>query len=245
MEQGETVPKLHVLLRREELKPERLAGKVVIVVDVLFATSTIAHAFDRGAACIWPARSEKEAQEIASRLDAPLLAGEYLMQDLPGFMPATPLALAARPLQGTTLVYATTNGTLALRDAESAAHVYAGALVNGAALVRHVVRAHPDAPVLLLCAGSVDRFNIEDFHGAGHLVAHFERSGNYQLSDAALAAMLLYRGCAADDVLHASRVGRMVCTAAGGREEIACAARADSLDVVPRLQDGCLRRVAA
>lgn len=238
------MPKLHVLFKKEELDPGRLQGKVVIVLDVLFATSTIVHAFAQGAHRIWPARDADDARRIAASLDSPLLAGEYLADSLPGFGPATPLALCASGMDGATLVYATTNGTVALNNTVGAAHVYVGALSNGEALVAHVRRQHPDAPVLVVCAGSVGRFNLEDFYGAGHIAAHFERTGSYALSDAALAAVLLYRGCSADTALNASRVGRMM-QSHHLHDEVEHAARMDTVDVVPELIDGCLQRVAA
>lgn len=238
------MPKLHVLFKKEDLDPGRLQGKVVVVLDVLFATSTIVHAFGQGIACIWPARDADDAARIAASLDAPMLAGEYLADTLPGFGPATPLALAGAGIDGATLVYATTNGTVALNNAAGAAHVYVGALLNGAALVAHVLRAHPQAPVLLVCSGSVDRFNLEDFYGAGHIAAHFDRTGGYALTDAALAAMMFYRSCDADTALGASRVGRMM-QAHALQEEIDCAAQFDVLDVVPELRDGRLQLVAA
>ena len=236
--------KLHVLLKRQELDPARLGGKVVIVLDVLFATSTIVHAFGQGIRCIWPARDESEARRIAGSLDSPLLAGEYLARSLPGFGPATPLALATTGLDGATLVYATTNGTVALGEVAGAAHVYVGALLNGRALAGHVAASHPDLSVLVLCAGSVDRFNLEDFYGAGHIASHFETIGGYALTDAAIAALLLYRGCTADTALAASRVGQLM-SQYDHQHEVDCAARLDCLDVVPRLQDGCLQLVAA
>ena len=238
------MPKLHVLFKKEELDPDRLHGKVVVVLDVLFATSTMVHAFGQGVRCIWPARDQAAALDIAARLDAPLLAGEYLAATLPGFGPATPLALCEAGVSGATLVYATTNGTVALHNAAGAAHVYVGALLNGAALVAHVARMHPDVPVLVVCSGSMDRFNLEDFYGAGHIAAHFERTGAYALTDAAIAAVLFYRSCDADTALRSSRVGRMV-LAHGLQREVDCAARLDALDVVPQLSDGCLRLVPA
>ena len=234
------MPQLHVLFKKEDVDPARLEGKVVIVLDVLFATSTIVHAFAQGATALWPARDATEARRIASGLDAPVLAGEYLADRLPGFAPPTPLALARHGLRGATLVYATTNGTVALFKVAAAAHVYVGALSNGAALVAWIARLHPQAQVLIVCAGSLDRFNLEDFYGAGHLVAHFERIGTYALSDSALAAQLLYRGCDAQTALDASRVGqRMI--AHRLQHEVDCAAQLDTTDVVPELRDGCVR----
>lgn len=234
------MPKLHVVFKKEELDPARLAGKVVVVLDVLFATSTIVHAFGHGIERVWPARDAEHARSIADLLKAPLLAGEYLADSLPGFGPPTPLALAGTGIRGATLVYATTNGTVALNQAATASHVYVGALSNGAAVVAHVRREHPQANVLLLCAGSMDRFNLEDFYGAGHLASHFEAAGGYVLTDAARAAVLMYRGCDAQAALQGSRAGQLLETY-GLREEIDCAARTDTLQVVPELIDGCLR----
>lgn len=238
------MPKLHVLFKKEDLDPARLQGKVVIVLDVLFATSTIVHAFGQGIACIWPALDAADAARIAATLHAPLLAGEYLAQPLPGFAPATPLALAATGIDGATLVYATTNGTVALNNAATASHVYVGALLNGEAVVAHVRRMHPQAPVLLVCSGSMNRFNLEDFYGAGHLASHFEREGGYAMSDAALAALFFHRSSNADTVLGASRVGRML-HSQDLQDELDCVARFDVLEVVPELRHGCLLQVAA
>lgn len=238
------MPKLHVLFKKEDLDQSRLQGKVVIVLDVLFATSTIVHAFAQGIDRIWPARDADDALRIAAGLQAPLLAGEYLAEGLPGFGPATPLALADTGLHGATLVYATTNGTVALSNAAGAAHVYVGALSNGAALAAYVAGRHPQAQVLLLCAGSVDSFNLEDFYGAGHIASHFERIGGYALTDAALAAVLLCRHSDALATLRASRVGRIM-QAHGLQHEVDCAARFDAHDIVPELSGGCLRLAAA
>lgn len=234
------MPKLHVLFKKEDLDQSRLRDKVVIVLDVLFATSTIVHAFAQGIDRIWPARDADDALRIAGTLPAPLLAGEYLAESLPGFAPPTPLALADTGLPGSTLVYATTNGTVALHNAAAAAHVYVGALLNGAALAAYVARTHPQEQVLLLCSGSVDSFNLEDFYGAGHIAAHFERIGGYALTDAALAAMLLCRNCDAPATLRASRVGRIM-LAHGLQLEVDFASQSDTHGVVPELSEGCLR----
>lgn len=238
------MPKLHVLFKKEDLDQSRLRDKVVIVLDVLFATSTIVHAFAQGIDRIWPARDADDALRIAANLESPMLAGEYLAEGLPGFGPSTPLALAGTGIHGSTLVYATTNGTVALNSAAAAAHVYVGALLNGAALAAYVARRHPQAQVLLLCSGSVDSFNLEDFYGAGHIAAHFERIGGYSPTDAALAAILLCRSCDAPTTLRASRVGRIM-QAHGLQHEVDCAAQFDTHDVVPELNDGCLRLAAA
>ncbi|MGY1410249.1 MULTISPECIES: 2-phosphosulfolactate phosphatase [unclassified Luteimonas] len=239
-----SLPSLHVLVRREDVDPGRLRGRVVVVVDVLFATSTIVRALDAGVASVYPARDDEDARVAARQRPGAVVAGEYLARTLPDHAPATPLALAARLRDGGELVYFTTNGTRAISACSDAGAVYAGALTNAAALARHIARVHPGWPVLLVCAGSLGRFSLEDFIGAGHLVRALRGCADYAASDAALAAEYACAGTEPAAALARSRVGRMLARA-GLDEEIAHAASCDSCDVVPVLRDGVLVRAAA
>jgi 2-phosphosulfolactate phosphatase len=238
------MPKLHVLLKREELDPARLEGKVIIVLDILFATTTMVHALAEGVSRIHPVRSREEGMQVAEGVARCVLAGEHLARPIPGFEAATPMALAAVGLSGSEMVYCTTNGTQALVAVAHAAHVFVGSMLNGKALVEHVVAQHPAASVLIICSGSLDRFNLEDFHGAGHLISHFTRLGEYAMTDAAIAALHAYRGSDTRTALHASRVGRMMVSHDLG-SEVDYASSHDTLDVVPTLVGGSLVRFAA
>lgn len=239
------LPSLHVLVRREDIDPGRLRGRVVVVIDVLFATSTIIHALDAGAAAVYPAGDDDDARVAAGQRPDAVVAGEYLAQTLPDHAPATPLALAARLRGGGELVYFTTNGTRAIAACGGAAEVYAGALTNAAALARHIVREHPGMPVLLVCAGSLGRFCLEDFLGAGHLARALRGCAGYAPTDVALGAEFASLGAGQGaDAVAGSRVGRMLARA-GLDEEIAHAAACDSCDVVPVLRGGVMVRAAA
>lgn len=236
------IPSLHVLTRREDIDPVRLAGRVVVVIDILFATSTIVHALAAGAGSVYPAVDDVDARSAANQRNNALLAGEYLARTLPDYAPATPLALAARLAgRGRDVVYLTTNGTPAIAACQAAHAVYAGALTNAAALARHIVQTHPGVPVLLVCAGSLGQFNLEDFVGAGHLAKALRVAGTFDPTDAALAAELACGGGRLAQTLAASRVGRMLARH-GLSDEIAHAAVSDSCDVVPVLRDGVLVR---
>ncbi|APV49020.1 hypothetical protein BWI17_04585 [Betaproteobacteria bacterium GR16-43] len=235
--------RVHVLMRKEDLDAERLPGKVVIVLDVLFATTTIAAAFAAGAAEVIPTLDGDAAREAAKGRAAGsyVLSGELRAETLAGFHHPSPLALTrSAPLAGNTLIYSTTNGTVALMKSAGANHVYAAALVNGRAVVEFVEAQHPGETVLLACSGSVENFNLEDFHGAGHLAKLFSRAGDVDLTDAAIAAMKLHDGTSADECLRDSRVGRMMLSR-GLDDEVAYAASKDILQVVPRLEAGRLR----
>ncbi|GAC1339218.1 MAG: 2-phosphosulfolactate phosphatase family protein [Myxococcales bacterium] len=238
--------KIHVLLKKEELDGQRLPGKVVIVLDVLFATSSMVTALAHGASEVLPTL-DGAAALAAARGRAPgsyVLSGELNAETLEGFRNPTPLALLEEDLSGKALLYSTTNGTVAVRKSQGADHVYAAALLNGEAVVDHVERTFAAETLLIVCSGSADNFNLEDFYGAGYLVSLFSRRGGraHELSDAALAARLLHDSADAADCLSQSRVGRMM-LARGLEREVQFAARKSCFDVVPRLQEGAIRAV--
>lgn len=229
--------KIHVLLKKEELDAQRLPGKTVVVLDILFATSSIVAAMAHGAAEVIPTLDGAAAQAEAARHPAAscVLSGELNADTLPGFVHPTPLALLKEELAGKTLVYSTTNGTVAVAKSREADHVYAAALLNGEAVVKHIAQHHADETVLIVCSGSADNFNLEDFYGAGYLVSLFAKQPQeHEFTDAALAAMLLHGKCEAGECLRRARVGRMMLERRLDRE-VDFAAQKSLYDVVPKL----------
>jgi 2-phosphosulfolactate phosphatase len=235
--------KIHVLLKKEELDAQRLPGKTVIVLDILFATSSIVAAMAHGAAEVIPTLDGAAAQAEAARhpTETCVLSGELNADTLPGFVHPTPLALLTENLAGKTLVYSTTNGTVAVAKSREADHVYAASLLNGEAVVAHIAQHHADETVLIVC--SADNFNLEDFYGAGYLVSLFAKQPQeHEFTDAALAAWLLHEKNEAGECLRRARVGRMMLDRRLDRE-VDFAAQKSLYDVVPKL-DG-KRLVAA
>src|SRR5699024_9640061 len=114
-----------------------------------------------------------EAKAISNRLDAGswILAGEYNAEPFAGYYSYEPLALAGPDVTGKQLIYATTNGTVALRRADFFTRVYAACLRNGSAVVRHLLaHSHNRGDIIIVCAGSRGHFSLEDFYGAGRIV---------------------------------------------------------------------------
>ncbi len=239
--------KVHVLTRKEELDSVRVAGKVVVVIDVLFATTTMVAALAHGALEVIPVLDEAAARAEDARRGAgsSVLAGELYAQTLPGFVHPAPLALVAHGVQGRTVIYSTTNGTVAMSLAASARRVYCGALLNARRLAEHIVAEHARDTVLLVCAGSGANFNFEDFFGAGCYVERFaELLGTAaDPSDAARAAHTVFRHSPLPQSLLECRLGRMM-SARGLRHEVEFACRIDAYPVVPALDEGRLRLIA-
>ena len=234
------MPVLHVITHKDEVVPDRLTGKVAVVFDVLFATSTIVTALAHGAEVVIPAMDER-----AARLKAQgqpdhhyLLAGEKNAELIGGFAPFSPLALSREQIKGQRVIYSTTNGTVALQQCRRATHVFAAALLNGASTANHLCRQHASRDILLVCSGSIGRFNLEDFLGAGHLVQALTNhpTARWSLTDSAVAAQELYRNADIPELLKQCRVGRML-TQMGLAAEISYSAQVDALDIVCELRE--------
>src|SRR5918996_1423399 len=89
--------KVHVLTRKEELDSVRVAGKVVIVIDILFATTTMVAALAEGAREIIPVLDEAaaRAEDVRRGAGVCVLAGELYAETLSGFVHPAPLALVS------------------------------------------------------------------------------------------------------------------------------------------------------
>lgn len=235
--------KVHVLYRKEDLDGYRLSGKVVIVLDILFATSTIVNALAHGATDVIPTLDERAARAKLKELpvDSYVASGELYAETIEGFVSPTPLALVEHGVEGRTLVYSTTNGTVALQMSSTAAHVYAGAMLNAQSVVEHVLTEHPGDTVIIVCSGSAGNVNLEDMVGAGYFVELFAKAlaGEEDFSDAALAALHLFRAVDPFRALLDSRVGRMM-QERDLVHEVEYASRRSEIRLVPRLVDGRL-----
>ena len=235
--------RLHVLTRKEELDGVRVPGKVVVVLDILFATTTMVAALAHGATEVIPVSDERAARDAgAQRADGSyVLSGELFAETLPGFAHPAPVALLQHGVQDKALIYSTTNGTVAMTLAAGAKRVYCGSLLNAGAVAAHVAAQHPRDTVLILCSGSGGNFNLEDFYGAGYLVDLLagQLGEGADFSDAARVARALYRSGDPFPTLRECRVGRMMAER-GLEHEIEFAAQRSTLDVVPRLQGGRL-----
>lgn len=190
--------RLDAVLVPAELRPDRLRGRVAVVIDALRATTTVAVALAAGVRAVWPVASVAAARALARRLGARVpvwLAGERGGLPPPGFdlgnAPAQ-LAAAGPRLAGRTLVLTTTNGTLALERAwgAGARPVYAAAFVNAGAtaavLAEHLAAGRE---AVLVCAGSRGRLALEDVLAAGLLAEGVAaRVPGLRLTDAARLA---------------------------------------------------------
>jgi 2-phosphosulfolactate phosphatase len=188
-------PSLHVHFLPALVPPDELAGSVVVVIDVLRASTTITHALVAGAKEVIPCREVDDAIDLAQRLSrgGPVVCGgERGGLQIPGFeLSNSPTCCTRDSVGGKTLVFTTTNGTLAMECCRDAARVFIGAFVNRTAVKQKLREAYGRGlPLKLLCAGTGGRITREDVLFAGALVDLLVRGQDdaWDLNDQAIVA---------------------------------------------------------
>jgi 2-phosphosulfolactate phosphatase len=222
-----------------------LAGRPVIVVDLLRATSTIVAALANGAKAVVPAGATDEAIRIAQNLerDGVLLAGERGGERISGFaLGNSPREMTPEVVGGKTVVMSTTNGTGAIRAAEDGKPVLIGAATNFTATVLRARELVAETGELsILCAGRERGFALEDAYAAGRFARALippEQRRRVELNDAAIAALELIKryGDRWKRAVSASAASRELIRK-GFKEDVLAVTRYDCYDVVPVYAD--------
>lgn len=238
------MPKLHLLLKKEEIDEIKLGeNKTAVIFDVLLATSTITACFLHGVKDIIPVLNEEEARAKSRGLkeDSFRLVGEYNGKTIEGFLDPNPLQLKPQII-GKTVILSTTNGTVAIRKAACANKVYIASLLNGSAAAKKIATAHMGETIVAVCSGSGGEFCMEDFYGAGYFIdCLMSETDHWELTDSAKSARIFYQTNAdrAEDILIASRVGNMLMRH-GFEKELHYIAKRGIVPIVPWLKDGRL-----
>lgn len=169
---------------------------VVVVIDVLRATSAICTAFHYGAEAVIPVATVEEAQAYKDK--GYLAAAERNAMIVEGFdFGNSPFSYMTDAIKGKTIAITTTNGTQALAVAKKASTVAVGSFLNLTVLSDWLISQDKD--VVLLCSGWKNKFNLEDTLFAGAVAGRLIETLNYETTcDSTLAARLLHEKAAAD-----------------------------------------------
>jgi 2-phosphosulfolactate phosphatase len=224
-------PHLYSIYRDDE--------SIVVIIDILRATSAICTAFEHGAEKIIPVATVEEAREY--KLKGYLAGAERDAVQVEGFdFGNSPYSYMGEHIKGQTIVLTTTNGTQAIEAAKHAYKVVVGAFTNFSALCDYLV--HEKRNVLLLCSGWKNKFNLEDALFAGAVTeALSSHTELFRLGDAALALKYLYQQAEEDPwkfLAHASHKERLA--KLGLKEDIKYCLQKDHTSKIPVLSDGAL-----
>jgi 2-phosphosulfolactate phosphatase len=219
-------------------------GRIVFVIDILRATTSICAALSHGAKAIIPVGSTEEALRLSQTIGSAdvLLAGEKNCVRIPGFhLGNSPLEMTETAVRGKTIVVTTSNGTGALLACQGAAAVYPAAAVNLSAAAERAREAlEADQQVLIVCAGRDGAFSLDDAYCAGRLAAAMfgGTKPRSALNDAGLASLDLVRRYGSRWIrpLTYSRAGREL-VRLGFRADLRAAARLDAYPILPHFHE--------
>ncbi len=179
---------------------------LVVVTDILRASSAIVTAFMNGVAKIIPVGSLEEAQSYKERGFMVAAERDGIVRDFADFG-NSPYNFTAERVRGREIVYSTTNGTNAINLASSGSQVLIGAYLNISELAKHIQKSGKD--LLVLCAGWKNKFNLEDTLFAGALAKRvLEDERFYTICDATHGAMDLFEAAETDMMGYIEKVAQ-------------------------------------
>lgn len=163
---------------------------IVVVTDILRASSAIVTAFMNGVKRIIPVGSLEEAKAYKEKGYVVAAERDGIVRDFADFG-NSPNNFTPEMIRGKEIVYSTTNGTQAINLASTGAQVLIGAYLNLGSLARYITASKMD--LLVLCAGWKNKYNLEDSMFAGALARLVLKDGDfYTICDATQGAMDLY-----------------------------------------------------
>lgn len=163
---------------------------IVVIIDILRASSAICTAFANGAASIIPVAEVSLAMDYKSRGYLVAAERDGFVLDFADFG-NSPFNFTKEKVEGKTIVYSTTNGTGIINLTLSSYMTVIGSFLNIGALTRWLIKQ--DRDILLLCAGWKNRFNIEDTVCAGAISEILMNSNNFTtICDSTFAAIDLW-----------------------------------------------------
>jgi 2-phosphosulfolactate phosphatase len=179
---------------------------IVVVTDILRASSAIVTAFMNGVERIIPVGTLEEAKDFKEKGYMVAAERDGIVRDFADFG-NSPYNFTPEQVNGKQIVYSTTNGTNAIQLASSGSQVLIGAYLNISALARHIMEEGRD--LLVLCAGWKNKFNLEDTLFAGALAEMvLEDDRFYTICDATLGAMDLYDVAKLDMLAYIEKVAQ-------------------------------------
>ena len=235
--------RLEVFFSPIQVKPSDTQARLVLIVDVLRASTTVATALGNGAKTVIPLEAPDDVITRSREFHRSqiILAGEQWMHPISGFdLGNSPQAFQPKVVEGKTILITTTNGTRTLLGVQGARDIVIASYVNFTAVLAMMkVAARSNTDIAIICAGEEGSFTLEDAACAGRYVRAIpKRADSVQVNDAASASVLIEKkyGDNIAKVFKESAHGQAL-QEAGFGDDLAAAAEVDAYPVVPIYQD--------
>ena len=212
---------------------------IVVVIDVLRATSAITTALHAGVSRVIPVSSIEEALEYKRK--GFIVGAERDGHVVEGFdFGNSPYAYMDPAMKGQSVVLTTTNGTKAIQMASERKTVVIGCLNNLDILCSWLAEQHQNT--LILASGWKDKVNLEDTICGGAIADILIESRKFQcVEDSTVAAKFMYRSARENlwSFLRASSHRRRL-KKLNILQDVKYCLTANTVPCIPILKDGAL-----
>ena len=179
---------------------------IVVVTDILRASSAIVTAFMNGVERIIPVGTLEEARAYKEKGYMVAAERDGIVRDFADFG-NSPFNFTPERVRDKEIVYSTTNGTQAIHMASTGRRVLIGAWLNLSALARYIRDEGKD--LLVLCAGWKNKFNLEDTLFAGALAKQVLQEERFNtICDATLGSIDLFEAANRDMMGYIEKVAQ-------------------------------------
>lgn len=234
---------IDVFASSSAISEEDARNKVVVVIDVLRASSTIITALVNGAKEVIPVEDMAAAGKIAQQLDSSryLLCGEKDGITIDGYhLGNSPYEYTEEVVKNKTLILNTTNGTKAITRTQHAKKISIAGFLNVDAVITYLEQVQED--IIIVCAGWKSRVSLEDQLCAGYIIhALFNGELPDNARDGARMAFVLYEKYQQNlpEMIqlcnHAMRLKQL-----GYENDIAFCSQLNTTSVIPVIKDGTI-----
>lgn len=220
-------------------EPGTEKDNIVVIIDILRATSSICTAFENGAAAIIPVAEAEEARDYKGRGYMVAAERDGYVLDFADFG-NSPFNFTRDRVDGKTIVYSTTNGTGIINMVSGSAKIVVGSFINISALCEWVI--NQDEDVILFCAGWKNRFNLEDTICAGAIAERLFQKDDFQtICDSTYAALDLWKLAKNDPQGYIEKAAQRSRLRDKGLDDcIGFCLKPDYTRKIPRFADGIL-----
>ncbi|MCF6359635.1 MAG: 2-phosphosulfolactate phosphatase [Cyclobacteriaceae bacterium] len=231
------MPKVEVCFSPELIHLFNLERKVVVVTDILRATSCMTAGIASGVAKIKPVATLEECSALKE--EGYFTAAERNGGKVEGFdIGNSPYSYMEDRFKGKNIAATTTNGTLAITKSTAADEILIGSFLNLSTVANYLIKENKD--VIIHCSGWKGNYSLEDTLFAGALIEKLTSA--FGLGDdasfSAFASYKVAKNNLLETVLGSSHAKRLEKYDIKKDIELCCAI--DKYDVLPFLQNGVL-----
>lgn len=180
--------KIDVILTAADIQPEKIKDKIVVIIDVLRATSVMITALANGAKAVYPYKDIESVLENSKKSKSFVLGGERKGLKIEGFdFGNSPLEYTREAVEGKDMFMTTSNGTRAIENsANGSKKLFIAAFLNVESVAEKILKENDDT--VIVCSGTDDNFSLDDALCTGEIIKRVkEKNKNVHLTDISLA----------------------------------------------------------